>query len=72
MEDALPPLPKGRGFRAGNKMKFLEREHGPITSAGFVQIDSGGVYCYGRSGSLKIESKKGDNELLKWYHLFRE
>ena len=21
MEDALPPLPKGRGFRAGNRMK---------------------------------------------------
>ncbi len=26
MEDALPPLPKGRGFRAGNRMKEVTRQ----------------------------------------------
>ena len=27
MEDALPPLPKGRGFCAGNRMKLISARH---------------------------------------------
>jgi hypothetical protein len=53
-------------------LKALEQNLGPITSAGFVQIESGGIFCYGKSESLGVESGPRDAKIIESHHLFRE
>lgn len=50
-----------------NHIDFAHRVTGkPVTSAGFVYVDSEGSYkCYGESISLKLKSNpEADNKLL--------
>ena len=54
-------------------MKALEQNLGPITSAGFIQVDSGGICCYGKSESLNVNSDpQKDTRLIESHHLLRE
>jgi hypothetical protein len=53
-------------------MMHLEPLYGEITSAGFVQIESGGIFCYGKSESLGVESGPRDAQIIESHHLFRE
>lgn len=39
--------------------------HIEVVSAGFVSFGTGGVQCFGRSESLRIDSQPEDSELLE-------
>lgn len=61
-EEGLAVFPNFLAHKDIAKTSFLM----PI-SAGFVKIENGEVNCYGKSISLKLESREKDKELLSLF-----